>query len=70
MPRQRTGRETGSAAKIELKRLTNHCDDALVAWYGLLVVAFSPLERLGEIHGRLVRLPSDVQLVNAALGDH
>ena len=34
------------------------------------MVAFTPLERLGEIDGGLVRLSLEIQLVDAALRYH
>jgi hypothetical protein len=53
-----------------LLTLTDDGGNALVSRYGLLVVAFSPLEGLGKVHGRLVRLALEIQLVDAALRDH
>ena len=50
-----------------------HTDDtgeAFVPRDGLAVVAFAALERLCEVDRGLVRLPLEVELVDAALGDH
>ena len=49
---------------------TNDGEDTIVPWYCLFVVAFPPLERLGEVRCRLVRLAFEIELVDAALGDH
>ena len=51
-------------------RRTDYAGDAVVPWDSFSVVAFSPLERLGEVDGGLLLLALEVELVYAALGDH
>jgi hypothetical protein len=44
--------------------------NALISGYRLFVIALAPLERLGEVYGRLVRFALDIQFVDTALRDH
>lgn len=54
----------------EEEKRTNDGEDAIVSRYCVFVVAFPSLERLGEVRCRLVRLAFEIELVDAALGDH
>ena len=51
-------------------RRTDDAGEALIAWNGLAVVALAALEGLCEVHGGLLVFALEVELVDAALGDH
>ena len=53
-----------------LEGLTNNTGEAIIPGDRLAVVAFPSLERLREIDGGLLLLALQVELVDAALGNH
>lgn len=49
---------------------TDHAGETIISCYGLFVVAFSPLVRLGKIDCILLQFPLEIEFMYTTLSDH